>query len=236
MNIKFLFFLIISSVSFAQTDSLDKPFVKLKTGQMLYGKNVEYQNKVMNKKVILDGKEFPASTVMFYNTGENALFGNTSNVPIMFNKSYFYSKGAHFFVLGGGTTFTEGGYTNQAGDRMGGTKTSSAKLYFTHNLGKIKKVSATSLKHLFKTDSVANNLIQKANVAKSVSNISLLAATGLLGLSIATSFSGNRLDRGTESGITILGSGCIIAGIIANTVKNRKTRAAVTKYYGLDLD
>ncbi len=201
-----------------QSDSITGPFVKLKNGKLLFGKEVKFTEKLIGKKIIVDGKEITPSTISIFRNTQNELYGNTSAIAAIFRKSFYSANDADFFMSG------------SAGTENRGT------LLFSHKLGPVKIVSATSLKNLMKSDSIANDMVRRANVFKSVCNISLLTAAGLLGFSLTKTFSAQRIDRNTEAGIDVLGSGCIIMAIIANGAKKRKARAAIKRYYGIEIE
>jgi hypothetical protein len=213
-----VFFFLLALKSFCQSDSITGPFVKLRNGNLLAGKNVQFSEKFMNKKIIIDGKEIPASTVSLFRNTENELYGNTSNVAAIFRKSFYSANDADFFLSG------------PAGTQNLGT------LLFSHKLGRVKNVSATALKKLMGSNPEANLLIRKANVNKNICHILLGAAAGLFVLDIAKASSGNYWSQSTARGVEVIGSTCIIGSIIANGGKKRNTRAAIKKYYGVEIE
>ncbi len=200
------------SVCFSQADSLKGPFIKLRTGELIHGQKIDLkQHNDKSGNIFLDDKKYPTKQVEFIMDSNNHLYAGYGSLTA----SYFDKNGIYF-------------YKQRFESADGKLKEFD---FFSIGLSEIRKINATNFKDLMKNDVVANSLIQKANKAKKTCTISLLVAGGLFVSSFA--IIGN---SDFYLGVSGAGGAALISAAIANGIKKNKTRKAIKKYYGIEVD
>jgi hypothetical protein len=202
-----------SSVYFSQSDSLKGPFIKLRSGELIHGQKIELkEHSDKSGNIYLDEKKYATKQVEFIMDSNNHLYAGYGSLTA----SYFDKDGIYFY--------------KQRRETIDGKEIREYD-FFSNGLSKIQKINATNFKDLMKNDIVANNLIQKANKAKKACTISLFIAGGLFISSFV--INGN---SDVYLGVSGAGGAALISAAIANGIKKNKTRKAIKKYYGIEID
>ena len=216
---------ITSNLFYSQTDSAG-PFIKFKTGIILYGAKVVYEPELFNSKVRLDGSPYKSSELSFFRDEKGIVFGNLNG----FTENIGNSKGVYFFC----TTSTSQTTQNYTGSSYSKTTTSKkSKYFYSEGFTEMKRVNFPNFQFKMQDDSISKYLMYKAGRARGV----CLISTGIFATTILANFLLLGNPAYTESNaLFVVGGvalGSLVTAIVYNRIKLKRTQNAINKYYGV---
>jgi hypothetical protein len=233
---KYFFILIscfLAQFSFSQNVEIPSfPFIKLKTGQLITGKNLQFDDRVFGASTVnLDGKTVKTRELAFFGDNQNQVFGrvgmdgihqsvyNNRNIYMYKIVKTNYSPGYGYGGYGGFGYPRYGGY--------GGSYSQSVYYYYSVGVTAMKRLYVTNLVMDLKDDMVAMGYVYRGLKYRRISQGFFLASSASLAYALYNA-SNVRTFKGCFG--AALGGYLVSFGFYA--AKYHMAKQAMNKYCG----
>ncbi len=234
-------YLLISYVTFGQTDSANIRFVYLFTGEKIYSEVVEHRDQFMGSGYFLVGKEqYRADLVKFYKDA-SGFYANTKKLNVT-GKSIFSKR----IITGRVNLFeqekmyTTPSYIDAAGTFNPGTSSKTIKSYYNKGFGDLKKANYKNLKIDLADSPESMGYISKYRKYKNVQIILSVVGGALVATGITSYFIKSDVDRNAPNYkepnttpdmlIAVAGGGLIGCSYYLSFPKRDKLKKAIEAY------
>lgn len=221
INLAFLIIMLVSSTKLlSQVAVPDKPFVKLKTGQIITGNSITFDEKIFGAdKITLDGTTYKSIELDFFGNGQS-IYGRMTNE---FTPHFHQKNNLYFFK-----TYR----THVSGSGSSATYTQHVYYSYSNGIDQTKAIRATNLLNDIKDNEEVINMLKKAIRHRNASRI-FLGVTVVSGAILLASVQNG--EKKPIIGPISLGIGVIsfITSLSQSHKKNKFTRRAIENYAGI---
>lgn len=224
-------------------EDLNKHFIYTNTGEIIFGKNVDYEKPFLGSPFIqIDTKKFQLDKVEFYKN-ETGFYANTANISFSGSSAFSQRirKGKINLYEKETTNYSPGHFNSATGMYSGGFSTKKIKYYYNIGFGELKKANYKNLciDLANKPESVIYlnkyKLANKTQIALTVIGGALIVG-GFATLNNKTSNSDMANSQADEPNISgnlatiCIGAGCVCASYIIYLSKPKHLKRAIDLY------